>query len=162
MNLRLFLLPLACAVTLLAGCASASLDLRPETDPNRVLRGTVNFRSEKPLPADAEIYVRVIDPSSTEQTRLAASRDLPVQTRAQVPLMPTILAEQRVPLAAGFALPFQIEFTASDEVMRRGVNVEARISFGGAVRYRTISAHLVTLSNVARNPYEVWVMSAGR
>ncbi len=163
MKLRPLLLPpLALAALALAGCASASLDIRPEGDPNRTLRGTVNFRSETPLPADAEVVVRVVDPMSFEQARTAASRDVPVQARAQVTAMPTLLAEQRVTLAPGQSLPFAIEFNASDELLRRGVNIEARITYGGTVRYRTINAHLVTLGNLARNPYEVWVMSAGR
>jgi uncharacterized lipoprotein YbaY len=162
MTTRLFLLPLALAAVLSAGCASVSLDIRPESDPNRVLKGTVNFRSEQPLPPDAEVFVRLVDNSSIERARASAARDNPVQSRAQVAPMPTILAEQRVPIVPGFALPFTLEFTANDDLLRLGVNIEARISFGGAVRYRTVSSQLVTLSNFARNPYEVWVMSVGR
>jgi uncharacterized lipoprotein YbaY len=152
MKTRLLLLPLALAAGLGAGCASASLDIRPETDPDRVLKGTVNFRSEQPLPADAEVFMRLVDNASIERTRAAAARDNPVQARAQVAATPTILAEQRVAVVPGFALPLPLEFNASDDLLRHGVNVEARISFGGVVRYRTVNAQLVTLSNVARNP----------
>ena len=164
MKTRLLFSSLAAGAALLAiaGCESVSLDVRPEGNPSRVLNGTVNFRSEQPLPSDAEIVVRVLDMSSVEQSRTAANRDLPVAARAQVTPMPTVLAEQKVPVVPGGALPFRLEFTATDELLRHGVNVEARISFAGGVRYRTVNAQVITLSSVERNPYEVWVMAAGR
>jgi uncharacterized lipoprotein YbaY len=163
MKTRLLRLPLALAALLAgAGCSSASLDLRPESDPARVLNGTVNFRNDQPLPADAEVVVRVLDASGIEQARVAANRNLPVTAHAQVAAGPVTLAEKTVPVGPGQALPFRIEFNASDEVMRHGVNIEARITYGGAVRFRTVSAQVVTLSSVDRNPYEVWVMAVGR
>lgn len=163
MKTRLTLLPLALAALLAgAGCGSASLDLRPESDPSRVLNGTVNFRSEQPLPPDAEILVRVLDLSNVEQSRAATNRDLPVAARAQVAPAPAIVAEQKVPVVPGNAVPFRLEFTASDELLRHGLNIEARISFRGGVLFRTVNAQVITLTTIARNPYEVWVMAVGR
>ena len=54
-------------------------------------------------------------------------------------------------LTAGTAEPvsFRIEYTADDAMLRRGLNVEARVSFGGKLRYRTINAHVVTLASSA-------------
>jgi uncharacterized lipoprotein YbaY len=161
-TLRLFL-PLACAALLAgAGCSSVSLDLRPEGDPSRVLKGTVNFRSEQPLPPDAEVVVRVIDMASVEAARTDARRDLPVAARARVEPPPTILAEQKVPVVPGQSLPFRLEFTATDELLRHGLNIEARISSRGNLLFRTVNAQVITLTTVARDPYEVWVMAAGR
>ena len=163
MKTRLIFPLLALAALLAgAGCGSASLDLRPENDPNRVLRGTVNFRSEQPLPPDTEIVVRVLDMSSVEQSRTAASRDLPVAAVAQVALAPTILAEKKFPVAPGNAVPFVLEFTASDELLRHGLNIEARISSRAGLLFRTVNAQVITLSTIERNPYEVWVMATGR
>ena len=163
MKSRFASLALACAALLAGGgCGSMSLDVGPEGDPSRVLNGTVNFRSERPLPPDAEIVVRLVDTANLDQARAAAKGDVPVAARAQAVLPPTVLAEQKVPLVPGGAIPFRLEFTASDELLRHGVNIEARITFGGSVRFRTVNAQVITLSTVARNPYEVWVMTTGR
>ena len=125
--------------------------------------GTVNFRSEQPLPPDAEVVVRVLDGSGVDQTRAAANRNLPATAAAQVSASPTLLAEKKVAVTPGSnALPFRLEFTASDDALQHGLNIEARISYGGAVRFRTVSAQVVTLTTVARNPYEVRVMAVGR
>ena len=160
------ILPLSlAAVTALlltgAGCASASLDLASDGDPNRVLNGTVNFRSEVALPPDAEVNVRLLDMASIEQTRAVASHDLPVPARAQVELPPTVLAEQTLRVGTMNAVPFHLEFRADDDVLRHGLNVDARISYDGKVRFRTVNAHVVTLSSLGR-AHEVWVMATGR
>jgi len=153
----------AAAIVLLAGsgCANASLDLAAESDPNRVVTGTVNYRSEQPLPPDAEIVVRVIDTASVEQTRTAANRDLPVATRPQSPLPPTVLGEQTIKSPGEAPVPFRVEFTASDALLLHGLNIDVRISAGGRVRFRTVNAHVVTLSSVGTG-HEVWVAAVGR
>jgi uncharacterized lipoprotein YbaY len=155
-----FLAALA-ALLAAAGCANVSLDLATESDPNRVLNGTVNFRTETPLPPDAEVVVRVLDMASLEQARAAANRDLPVATRAQVQLPPTVLAEQTIRAPGAAPVPFRLEFRANDELLRHGLNLEARISYGGKVRFRTVDAYLVTLSSLGRD-HELWVAVAGR
>ena len=144
-----------------AGCANASLDLATASDPNRMLNGTVNFRTETPLPPDAELVVRVLDMASIEQARAAANRDLPVTTRAEVQLPPTVLAEQTIRALGTAPVTFHLEFRASDELLRHGLNLEARISYEGKVRFRTVDAYLVTLSSLDRN-HELWVAVAGR
>ena len=153
---------LALAVLLaVAGCNSMSLDIRPEGDPNRVLNGTINYGSEKPLPPDAEIVVRVLDVASVEQTRSAANRDLPIAPRPPVALPPTVLAEQTIKSPGASPVPFRLEFRASDALLRHGLNIDARISFDGRVRFRTVNAHVVTLSSVGVS-HEVWVAVTGR
>lgn len=163
--MKLHHLPCAAGLALVlvaAGCSNVSLDLSSESDPNRTLSGTVNFRSEVPLPPEAEVLVRVLDMASVEQMRAAANRDLPVTARAQVTPTPTVLAERTVPVGtATTAVPFQVEFRASDELLRHGLNIEARILVGGYVRFRTVEAHVLTLSNLGRN-HEVWVRATGR
>ena len=57
--------------------------------------------------------------------------------------------------------PFRIEYRADDSLMRHGLNIDARISFGGRVRFRTGNAHVLTLGN-ATFPHEVWVEPAAR
>jgi uncharacterized lipoprotein YbaY len=44
-------------------------------------------------------------------------------------------------------VPFRIEFSADDALLRRGVNLEARISVAGRLRYTTTLAHPLTLAN---------------
>ena len=58
-------------------------------------------------------------------------------------------------------MAFHLEFRASDELLRHGLNLEARIAYGGRVRFRTVNAYLVTQSSLGRN-HELWVVAAGR
>jgi len=138
---------------LAAGCSH--LDLTPETDPNRVVTGTVNFRA--PLPPGAEIQVRVIDASAAEFARATPRNDLPLGDRAKVPApSERVLGEQKITLASATRdpVPFRIEFQADDALLRHGLNLDARISHGGRVRHRMINAHAITLSSV-RFPQEL-------
>jgi uncharacterized lipoprotein YbaY len=78
-----------------------------------------------------------------------------------VAAVPEVLAEQTVKGAKGNSVPFRIEFTADDELMRHGLNLDARISFAGKVRFRTAVAHALTLGNVDV-PHQVLVELASR
>jgi uncharacterized lipoprotein YbaY len=49
-------------------------------------------------------------------------------------------------------VPFQLEFDADDDLLRHGLNIDARISVGGKVRCRTASAHGLTLGDVELSP----------
>ncbi len=113
----------------LAGCVQ--LDLTPEGDPNRVISGTVNLRMPTDLPSDASVLVRVIDASRPEKGR-------------------QVLGEQAIPRAAVVPVPYRIEFRADDALLRRGVSVEARVSYGGGLRYYNINAVAVNLGNFDR------------
>jgi len=156
------LLFLALLGTLLAATACSHLDLTPEGDPDRIVSGTINLRSDLALPADAVVVVRVIDPAGIGQQRAAASMDVPTVARPTTPApAEQVLGEQTITAAAGSAIPFRIEYRADDSLMRHGLNIDARISFGGRVRFRTASAHVLTLAN-ATYTHEVWVESAAR
>jgi uncharacterized lipoprotein YbaY len=138
-----------------AGCSH--LDLTPETDPNRVVAGTVNFRST--LPAGAEVYVRVIDPSTSEPPRPIPATDVPLGDRAKVQMTTErVLGDQTIKLALAThePVPFRIEFRADDALLRHGLNLDARISYEGRVHHRTLNARAISLGSV-RYPQEVTV-----
>ena len=127
---------------------------------NRVVSGTVNLRADMTLPPDAVVVVRVVDPSGAGLARVAANQDLPVLSQP-TPSRPVeqVLGEQTIPAAVGPAVPFRIEYQADDTLLRHGLNIEARITFGGRVQFRTANAHVLTLTN-SSYPHEVWVEAA--
>jgi len=155
-----FLLLTACTA-LFAGAGCANVEVAPEGDPHRSLNGTVEFRADVTLPADAVVVVRVVDPAGIEQQRLAVNKDLPLGDRAKLEPVPQVLAEQTINGPQGVSIPFHIEFIADDGLLQHGLNIDARISYDGKVRFRTANAHVVTLSNV-EYPHTVWVEPAAR
>ena len=152
---------LAAGAALFAGAGCSHIEIVKEGDPHRTVRGTVEFRSDLALPDDAVVVVRVVDLAGTEQMLAAASRDLPLGDRAKIEPVPQVLGEQTIRGAKGVSIPFQIEYNAEDSLLRHGLNIDARISFGGKVRFRTASAHVLTLGN-AEYPHAVWLELAAR
>lgn len=140
---------------LLAGCAH--IDVTPAGNPDRVLRGTVNFRGA--VPGNAEVLVRILEQTSNDAARAVAS-DSPARPQGGLAQSERVLGEFRdmVPSGAMQPVAFEIPYTADDSALRRGLNVDVRVSVGGKVRMRTMSAHTVTLITA---PYrqEVWVQS---
>jgi uncharacterized lipoprotein YbaY len=128
----------------LAGCSH--LDLAPEGNPNRVLNGTVTFTGG--LPTGAEVSVRVLD-SSPRDFGPRTNSELPLGDRATPVAADRMVGEQVQTLAAPTIepVPFRLEYLATDAMLRHGLNVEARISYGGRVRFRTIQAHVLTLAS---------------
>jgi uncharacterized lipoprotein YbaY len=155
----LFLLT-ACAA-LVAGAGCSHIEVVQEGDPNRTVNGTVEFRSDLALPADAVIVVRVVDLAGTEQMLAASNRDLPLGDRAKIEPVPQVLGEQTITGAKGRSIPFHVEYVAEDSLLRHGLNIDARISFAGKVRFRTAVAHVLTLAN-AEMPHAVWLELAAR
>lgn len=141
---------------LLAGAGCEHLDLATAGSPDRVLNGTLNVPSA--LPAGTEVLVRLIDVAAKDSAPMPAGSDLPLGDRARPVAVDRVLGEHRQKLETGTTqpVPFKIEYRAEDSVLRHGLTVEARISYGGKVRYRTLNAHVVTL---ASSPFrqEVWV-----
>jgi uncharacterized lipoprotein YbaY len=152
---------LATLGVLLAATACSSIDLTPEGDPQREIKGTINLRSDLALPPDTVVVVRVIDRADVEQTRAAASSDLPVMSRAKPAPIERVLGEKTIAAPTAMPIPFQVEFSADDSLMRHGLNLDVRVSFGGRVQYRTVSSYLLTLSSFGYN-HEVWVEAAAR
>jgi uncharacterized lipoprotein YbaY len=153
------LLATGAVLALTAGCAN--IEVVTPGDPQRTVNGTVEFRSAMTLPDDAVVVVRVMDMAGTEQQRSAATRDLPLGDRAKADPVPQVLGEQTIKGFKGNSVPFHIEFMAEDSLLRHGLNIDARISSGGKVRFRTGNAHVLTLANV-EYPHTVWVEPASR
>ena len=154
-------LSLAACIALLAVTGCANLEVAPEGEPHRSVNGTVEFRADVVLPPDTVVVVRVVDTAGVEQQRALANRDLPIGDRAKPEPVPQVLAEQTITGPKGVSIPFHVEFTADDDLMRHGLNIDARISFGGKVRFRTANAHVLTLGNV-EYPHAGWVEPASR
>ena len=142
--MKLFsLLGLLAAGLLLAACSS--LETEREGSPERVLNGFVAPRTS--LPAGAQVLVRILDTSPRDTSRnpaneLVADRAKPVPTER-------IVAEWSQTLGAGTSepVPFHIVYSATDAELRHGLNLEARISYDGGLRHRTINARVLTLAS---------------
>ena len=143
------------AAALLAGCGS--IDTTPEGNPDRVLRGAVNYTGI--LPAGTEVTVRLLEPARPESLTVGAT-DLPVPAAAKADRGERVVAETTKVLAAATREPvaFELGYLAEDAVLRRGLTVDVRVAIGGRVRMRTVNAHVVTL---AASPFkqEVWVQN---
>lgn len=123
------LIALAGTALALSGCGQ--LDLTPESDPARVLVGRVELSDGAVLPDDATLTVRVIDKSN-------------------IGMPPQVLGSQTVRSPGGGApIEFRVEYRAEDDVLRRGLNIEARVSYGGKVRYYNRNGYAVSLGNAA-------------
>jgi uncharacterized lipoprotein YbaY len=122
-----------------AGCGH--LNLVPIGEPERVLTGTVNLPDGVALPAGAAVSVSVIDESNASA--------------------PLVLGEQTVNDPASGPIAFRVEYNAEDVLLRRGLNIEVRVSYGGKVRYSNVRGSLVT-SNDADSPHDIRVESALR
>lgn len=129
---------------LLAGCGH--VDLTAEGSRSRQLRGTLLIG--QPLPVGAEILVRLVAPPGGAPTALAGAGS--PMTRPGPASADQILGEflQTLTAPANDGMPFEIEFAAEDALLRRGLNLEARVYFNGRVRFRTVNAHVVTANSV--------------
>lgn len=142
------------AAIMTGGCGH--LDLTPEGDPNRVLTGTVEFREPFTLPPDATVVVRVVDSKRETEQQPTAVLGEPSTLAPQSSLPPKILGEQVIHNPSQPPIPFRIEYFAMDEQLRRGINVEARISYDGRVRFFNVNSYAITLNNFG-DPHTVWV-----
>lgn len=140
MKLRsLFLAPLLTLGFFAAGCGN--MDLTPPSLGDRVVEGTVVFSHGGPLPGDAEVIVQVVDPARGGRGE--------------------VLGEQIIRRPGEPPIAFRIEYRAEDPVLRRGLNIDVRISFGKTLAYYTASTHPLTSAN-ERDPHEVAVVPAAR
>lgn len=130
----------------LAGCQH--LDVASEGRRARVLTGTIN--TGVPLPAGTEISVRLIARVGAMPGQPPVG-DQPV-VRQTAGVAEQIVGEQvqKLTAPAAEAVPFRLEYDADDALLRHGLNVEARVYYNGRVRFRTVNAHVVTLSS---SPY---------
>jgi uncharacterized lipoprotein YbaY len=116
------------ALGALAGCGQ--MDLTPEGNPARVLTGEVSLGDGAALPADATVTVRVIDPNTSG-------------------MPPRVLGSQTIANAGPAPVAFRVEFQADDDLLRLGLNIEARVSFGGKVQYFNRNHYAVALGSIS-------------
>ena len=62
---------------------------------------------------------------------------------------PVVLGSQTITNPGVAPIAFRVVYRAEDEALRVGLNVEARISYGGKVRYYNVNNYAVTLGNAA-------------
>jgi hypothetical protein len=159
----------ALAVILGAGCKSLSLS--DESDSNRILIGAADFtppQSDIPgqtgsLPANASMQIRVVDQDPQADTASNPAMNSGLyngQTSGSVrasSLGPQILGEATVPDASALVdydpighswqIPFKVYYSATDDQLRRGLNLEVRISYDGGVRYSNYNQYSLSLSD---------------
>jgi uncharacterized lipoprotein YbaY len=129
------LLAAAAALLLLAGCGV--MDLTPEGNPARVLVGEIELGDTAALPADATATVRVLD-----------------ETVIGTP--PNVLGAQTLAHLGPPPYAFRVEYRAEDDLLRRGLNIEVRVSYNGRVRFFNRNRYAITYGNAA-DPHRVHV-----
>jgi hypothetical protein len=146
---------------LLFTAACQSIDISSGGNPDRVLNGVVNVGTG--LPAGAEVVVRLVSAPSGNEGSHSTGGDVPVLARPTGQVAEVVLGQSVQKLSSGTAepVPFKIEYNAEDALLRRGLNLDVRVSFGGKIRYRTINAHVVTLASSAYRQ-EVYAQSVER
>jgi uncharacterized lipoprotein YbaY len=122
-----------------AGCGQ--LDITPEGDPARVVTGAVETGEDVALPADTVVTVRVVDASA-------------------VGMPPQVLGSQTISNPGVAPIGFRVEFRAEDELLRRGLNIEVRVSYGGKIRFFNRNGYALTLGNAA-DDHRIRVNPAG-
>ncbi|HVU25664.1 MAG TPA: YbaY family lipoprotein [Opitutus sp.] len=118
------------AASFLSGCGH--LDTSVTNSEDRVLNGVisaVDAGAGSTLPAGTEVLVRVLDMGRG----FGRGEEL---------------GEQTIHGPVEFPIPFQIEYRADDATLRGSIEVEARISVDGQLRYVTITGHPITIGNV--------------
>jgi uncharacterized lipoprotein YbaY len=119
-----------------AGCAY--VEVTPIGDSERVLVGKVTYVPAEAVPAGAILSVRVVDASSVTSG-------------------PVLLGQQRVAISGEPPFEFRAEYRADDNLLRRGVTVEAKILVNGKLRYANLTAHVVTLGR-ATGSHEIMLL----
>jgi uncharacterized lipoprotein YbaY len=82
-----------------------------------------------------------------------------VPQRGDTPLR--VLGSQTITKPGASPVAFRVEYLAEDELLRHGLNVEARVSWGGRVRYLNMNGYAVTLGNAA-DPHRIVVNAIGK
>ncbi len=147
----------ACGL-LLATVGCSHLDVTGEGDPNRVFTGMVKARTSLVPPSDAKLLIRITEPQDVARGSTTVANNLVIGERGTQLTPEHVLAEVPIAAPSELPVPFRIECRISDAMLRRGVNIEARLSWGGKMRFRTMQAQVVTLST-AGEPQTVWIES---
>jgi uncharacterized lipoprotein YbaY len=132
---------------MLAGLAAVAatgcghLNLVPIGEPDRVLTGAVLLPEETSLPPGSVVEVRVLDESNENA--------------------PLVLGEQTIKDPSAYPIAFRVEYNAEDDLLRRGLNIEVRVSYGGRVRFSNRRGSLLT-ANDADTPHNIRVEGTGQ
>jgi putative lipoprotein len=121
--------------------ACGHLDTTPEPRGDRTLTGTIHFRAQTELPADAKATVRLLDVSKADE---------PAQ----------VLSEQVIDSVTSSPIAFTLDYKAEDLVPPKRVRLDARISVNGKLRFYSASSYSVTTEKAAR-PIELWIEASG-
>lgn len=148
-----------CSLLALALGACSHVDLRPEGNPDRVLSGSVQVPMDLMPPPDAELVVRLIDPAQIGLSSAQVAKDLVIGERGARELPETVVAQQVIRAPAAFPASFRLEYTATDAQLRHGLNLEARLWWGGKLRFRNLEAQVVTLET-AGSPQTILMQPA--
>jgi putative lipoprotein len=124
------------ALLLLGGCAY--VEISPVGADDRSMTGKVTYVPADPVPEGSVLSIRVVDNSKATSG-------------------PVLLGQQRVAIAGSPPFEFRAEYRADDTLLRRGVNVEAKILVNGKLRYGNLTSYVVTL-NRASSPQEITLM----
>jgi len=155
----------ALAAFLFAGCGH--LDLAAPGDPSRVAVGTVIISNS--LPEDAEVLVRVMNPHPQVMSAGGAvpgqmpllNQPITATASAAASAAPEELGEQDIKHAVvqvqpnGIkVVPYRVEYQADDDTLRRGLNLEVRISYNGRVQLFNSNQYSITLPDV-KDPHVI-------
>ncbi|MFZ1056691.1 MAG: YbaY family lipoprotein [Opitutaceae bacterium] len=135
-------LGLATAIAAFALVGCGHLDLASQGDPMRVLTGQVDLGDAIALPPDTTVTVRILDSTA-------------------VGMPPQVLGSQTIQNPGVAPVSFRIEYRAEDDVLIKGLNIDARVSFGGKVQYYNSSSYAVTLGSASEN-HRISVSPVGR
>lgn len=149
MKKRFTLVPLLALLALAAGCGHLSLDSAGNA--NRVATGTVALPDGAALPPDAVMVIRIVDPNPVPTQAPLATSAAP-----KMNLPPEIVAEQTFRDLGASPIPFRVEYSADDDELRRGLSIEARISFAGRLQYSNLTRYTIGLSD-AGDPHQISV-----
>ena len=60
-----------------------------------------------------------------------------------------MIGEQRIAHPVGHSIPFSVRFNATDQQMNGGLVLEARVSYGGKVRFFNVDSYAVNSVNIS-------------
>lgn len=152
MKLSLFFAAAACAA--LTGCGSVEMDTTPAGNPNHAVSGTVEIGNAN-LPPDVVVTVRLVDQVHHDYQNPNAVLGEPTATAA-VSLPPEVIGEQKLTHVQGPSVPFVLKFYCTDDQLAKGLVLEARVSFGGKVRYFNVESYAVNSGNI-NDPKRIYV-----
>jgi uncharacterized lipoprotein YbaY len=154
------------ALALTAGCGTLNLGT-DAGEADRVLTGTVEFRAPTAdsamavqLPPGCSLVVRVIDPNPPQTaTPLQTSSEMAAARQAPTPVT---VGESTLRDLGDAPFVYRVEYSASDDDLRRGLQLEARITTAdGHLIYSNTDSFSVGL-NDAGEPHRIVLDKIGR